>query len=62
MLTLMEIRAVLQRADYPATREDLIAQVRRMEGPEEIISRLRTLPEHRYGSTDTVLDALRDLP
>ncbi|MHB9023229.1 MAG: DUF2795 domain-containing protein [Armatimonadota bacterium] len=61
MPVLEEIHVVLVRLTFPSTREQLIEQARDIGVPERIIERLRTLPEHMYGSTDTVMDALRGL-
>jgi hypothetical protein len=61
MPVLEEIHEVLIRVSYPATKEDIIEQAMVIGVPERIIERLRTLPAHMYGSTDTVMDALRGL-
>ncbi|MHB9134624.1 MAG: DUF2795 domain-containing protein [Armatimonadota bacterium] len=60
-LTLEDMHTILQRLEYPATREDLIDMAARTQAPQEAIDRLRTLPEYRYGSVDSVMDALRGL-
>jgi len=59
MVTLQEIRVLLQRVDYPATREEVLAAAERRGAPAAVTQRLRALPEHRYGSVDAVMDALR---
>lgn len=59
MPALEEIHTVLQRLEFPATKEELIDQARRRDAPVWMLDRLHALPEHRYGSVDTVMDALR---
>lgn len=59
MVTLPEMHAVLQRLVYPATRDELLTAARKLEVSEAVIARLETLPEHRYGSVNTVMDTLR---
>jgi hypothetical protein len=59
MLTLPEMHTLLMRVAYPATPQELAAELQKMQAPEEAIERVLTLPEHRYGSTDAVMDALR---
>ncbi|OPZ85227.1 MAG: hypothetical protein BWY76_01498 [bacterium ADurb.Bin429] len=61
MMTLQEIHTIIMRASYPASKEELIAFVRREGYPEDALRRLETLPEHYYGSADSVMDALRTL-
>ena len=61
MITLQDINTIIMRASYPASKEDLIAFVRREGYPEEVARRLEVIPEHEYGSADTVMDALRGL-
>lgn len=61
MLTLPEMRTLLQRATYPATPRELAEELQRMQAPEEAVARVRALPEHRYGSVDAVMDALRGM-
>ena len=59
MLTLPEIRTVLMRVAFPATPEEMIRTATVEQAPDELLARLRTLPQHRYGSLDAVIDALR---
>ncbi|MHB9110971.1 MAG: DUF2795 domain-containing protein [Armatimonadota bacterium] len=61
MLTLPEMHTLLQRISYPATPRELADELRELQAPEEAIERVRTLPEHRYGSVDSVMDALRGM-
>ena len=61
MLTLPEMRTVLQQVAYPATREEILLTLAAQDMPEEFLTRLRKLPEYRYGSVDTVMDALRGM-
>ncbi len=57
-ITLHEIHAILMRADYPASKRELIAFVHTEGYPEEVARRLEAIPEHEYGSVDTVMDTL----
>jgi len=59
MLTLQMVHDILCRLDFPASREELIDNARAIEAPAEVLARLRTLPEHYYGSVNTVMDALQ---
>lgn len=61
MVKLEEIHDILMRMTFPATRESLIEQAVHMEASDAVLQRLRALPEHYYGSADTVMDALRGL-
>ena len=61
MVTVQQIGEMLTRVDFPATREELIAALVRLQAPEEVIERLGHIPEYRYGSVNTVLDALHGL-
>lgn len=61
MAVLHELHTILQRLDYPLTREEIIAAVRDAHVPEEHLRRVQSLPEHMYGSVDSVMDALRGL-
>ena len=45
----------------PATPEEIAAALERGGVSEDALARVRTLPEHRYGSVDAVMDALRGL-
>ncbi len=60
-ITLSEMHALLIRVEYPATRDEIAAALTRGGASAEAIARVRALPEHRYGSTDTVMEALRNL-
>ena len=59
MVTMQVIHTLLQRVNFPARKDDIIEQMRGMDAPEAVIDRLRQLPENYYGSTDSVMDALR---
>ncbi len=59
MLTLQDIRSILLRAAYPASKQELIDYIRRDGYPHEVAERLEVLPEHEYGSVDTVIDTMR---
>ena len=61
MLTLPEMHTLLERISYPATPQELAEALQRLQAPEEAVVRVRALPEHRYGSVDAVMDALRGM-
>jgi hypothetical protein len=61
VLTLQDIRTILLRATYPASKQELIDHVRRGNYPEEVEAHVQALPEAMYGSVDTVMDLLRNL-
>lgn len=61
MVKLQEIHAIVTRISFPASKEEILDYVRKEGYPDEIRQRLETLPEYRYGSANSVMDALRDL-
>lgn len=61
MAKLQEIHDILMRVTFPSTKEEIIDQVVRQGVSQDVVEHLQTLPEHFYGSVDTVLDTLRDL-
>ncbi len=61
MITLPQLRSILEHVAFPATKAEIVETARRLDESDEAIARLQTLPEYRYGSVDTVLDALRHL-
>ncbi len=61
MHVLEALRPLLQRVDYPADKAEILHTVRVLGAPPELLDRLATLPDYRYGSADSVLDALRGL-
>jgi len=61
MVTIQQIRTVLERVAFPAEKAEILMTLHRLEAPPEMIERVQHIPEYRYGSVDTVLDALRGL-
>lgn len=59
MVTLQKIHDLLEHVAFPATKDEILATLTRLGVAEQILERVRTLPEYRYGSVDSVLDALR---
>jgi len=55
------MHTVLMRITFPSSKEEILDQVRHLGATDEMLERLRSLPEHFYGSVDTVIDALRGL-
>jgi hypothetical protein len=53
------LRPLLQRVAYPADRAEILHTLRALDAPPELLDRVATLPDARYGSADTVLDLLR---
>ena len=63
MFKLQDLHTLLMRAAYPATKAELLDFIRKEGYPEAAAERLHALPDgdYRYGSVDSVLDALRGL-
>ncbi len=61
MVTIQQIGEMLLQSAFPATREELLAAMLRLDAPEEVLERLKHIPDDRYGSINSVLDALRAL-
>ncbi len=61
MITLHDIRAIIARIIYPASKDEILFFVRKEGYPDEVAQRLERLPETLYGSADSVIDILRDL-
>jgi hypothetical protein len=59
MVTLQKIRELLERVAFPTTKDEILATLTRLDAPAQVIERVQTLPEYRYGSVDSVLDTLR---
>ena len=59
--TLEQLHTVLMRITFPSSKEEILEQLRRLGEMDEVLERLRSLPEHFYGSVDTVMDTLRGL-
>lgn len=59
MPTLQEMRTMLERLEFPADKADMLHMLTLMDAPASVLETIRTLPDHRYGSVDTVMDALR---
>jgi len=61
MVTVQEIRTLLERIEFPATKAAILEDLLRNHAPESVLVRVREIPEHRYGSVDSVVDTLRRL-
>lgn len=59
MLTVQQIGEMLALCAFPATREELIAAMQRLDAPADVLQRLECIPDYRYGSLNSVLDAIR---
>jgi len=60
-MLLEEVHTLLQRIEYPTTKEDILTQLRIMDAPDDVINRVMLIPEYRYGSVNTVMDAVQNL-
>ena len=58
-MRLEELHAILQRIDYPATKEQILDLVRRRGTLGDAVARLQALEDVMYGSVDTVMEELR---
>lgn len=61
MVTLPELHNIVTRFTFPSTKDELIEQAKKRQVSQEVLDRLQQLPEHYYGSVDTVIDTLRGL-
>jgi hypothetical protein len=49
------LERALSAADFPATKEDLLAAAREQEADEAVEKALRSLPPVEYGNVDEVI-------
>lgn len=54
------IQKVLSGANYPATKNELVQTAQRHNAPDEVISKIRDLPEQRFNSPQDVQKAMRE--
>lgn len=50
-----DLERALQAADFPATKDELLAAARREDAGEDVIKALRSLPPVDYGSVSEVV-------
>jgi hypothetical protein len=66
MVTSEEVLEYLNAADYPATKDDLVAEAAREGAPEEVLKALRGMPPVEYGNKMEVFRSadtdIADLP
>jgi len=62
-MTIIEgIHDYLTQFEFPLPKEAIVERAVREHMPSEYIELLNTLPEHYYGSVNTVIDALHNMP
>jgi hypothetical protein len=49
------LQKYLRDVGYPATKQDLLAQARRNEAPQEIIDTIQRIPEDEFGGPQDVM-------
>jgi hypothetical protein len=49
------VQKYLRDVGYPATKDDLLAQARRNDAPQEIIDTLERIPENEFGGPQDVM-------
>lgn len=54
------VRQYVSRADYPASRDDLVRQAEGAGADPAIVDGLRQLPEQQYNSPDAVITDMSD--
>lgn len=47
----------LKGATYPASKQDLVMRARTNQAPEDLLARIRLLPEHMYATPAEVMRA-----
>jgi Protein of unknown function (DUF2795) len=52
----------LEDADYPASKEDVVASAESNGAPEELVERIRALSTPEFSSADEVVTELRAFP
>ena len=52
----------LEDADYPASKEDVVASAESNGAPEELVERIRALSTPEFSSADEVVTDLRAFP
>lgn len=49
------VQKYLRDVGYPATKEDLLAQAKRNDAPQEIIETIQRIPEDNFGGPQDVM-------
>ncbi len=49
------VQKYLRDVDYPASKDDLLAQARRNSAPQDILDTIERLPEDRFGGPQEVM-------
>jgi hypothetical protein len=49
------VQKYLRDIEYPASKDDLIAQAKRNEAPQEILETIQRLPEDEFGGPQDVM-------
>lgn len=64
MTTRDDLRAgkALQGADFPATKDELVAYAERRGADAKSLQALRMLPDRQFGDMDSVMDAVPQEP
>ena len=49
------VQTYLRDVEYPASKDDLLAQARRNSAPQEILDTIERLPEDQFGGPQEVM-------
>jgi hypothetical protein len=55
----VDVQKHLKGIDYPASKEDLASTAESNNAPDELVERLRNLPDQQYSGPDDVQQALK---
>ncbi len=53
-----QVEKYLKGASYPASKDNLLAQARQNQAPEDVVRKIQSLPGDQYPSTKDVMRAL----
>ncbi len=56
------VQKYLRDVDYPASKDDLLAQARRNSAPQEILDTIERLPEDQFGGPQEVMKGYGEIP
>lgn len=49
------VQKYLRDVDYPVTKEDLLAQAKRNEAPQDILDTIERIPEDEFGGSQDIM-------
>lgn len=55
------VQKYLRDVEYPASKQDLLAQAKRNDAPKEILDTLQRIPEEQFGGPQDVMKGYGEL-